>query len=62
MTPIRCVVTLGSDLLRSVKSENSKNKADLIVCTSKLLLSQVKNLLDKSLLENGNFVPQIQKD
>ncbi len=33
----------------------------MIICTSKLLLTQVKGLLDKSLMENGHFTLQLEK-
>lgn len=32
------------------------------MCTTKMLLSQVKLLLDKSLIENGQFFPQNQEE
>jgi len=40
-------------LVKSISSSQGKQKADLIFCTAKLLLAQVKMLLDKSLMENG---------
>jgi hypothetical protein len=33
----------------------------MIISTSKLLLTQVKGLLDKSLMENGHFILQLEK-
>lgn len=33
----------------------------MIKCTGKLLLAQIKMLLDKSLMENGHFQPQLAK-
>jgi hypothetical protein len=33
----------------------------MIKCTGKLLLAQIKMLLDKSLMEIGHFEPQIAK-
>ena len=33
----------------------------MIISTSKLLLTQVKGLLDKILMENGHFILQLEK-
>jgi hypothetical protein len=33
----------------------------MIRCTGKLLLAQIKMLLDRSLMDNGNFHPQLEK-
>ncbi len=55
MTPIRCVISFAQELLSVLKNEKDKHKVNMIICTTKLLLSQVKVLLDKSLIENGHF-------
>lgn len=60
MTPIRCIITFATLLLNSLKNEAQKNKATNIINTGKLLQSQIKMLLDRSLLENGQFRPQLQ--
>jgi hypothetical protein len=61
MTPIRCVISFAEELLKVLKNEKDKHKVSMIICTSKLLLSQVKVLLDKSLIENGHFSLQLEK-
>lgn len=61
MTPIRCVITFAEELLNVLKNEKENEKVNMIICTSKLLLSQVKVLLDKSLLENDHFSLQLEK-
>ena len=57
MTPIRCMITFGQDLFKSLKSKSETKKALMIVNTGKLLLSQVKMLLDRGMLEKGHFTP-----
>ena len=61
MTPIRCMTSFAEELFESVKNTKDKNKARMIISTSKLLLTQVKGLLDKSLMENGHFILQLEK-
>ena len=57
MTPIRCMISFGQELFQSLTSEKKCRKAFMIVNTGKLLLSQVKMLLDRGMLENGHFTP-----
>jgi hypothetical protein len=57
MTPIRCVITFAQEIFDGLKKGREKNQANMIICTSKLLLAQVKMLLDRSLMENGYFTP-----
>lgn len=52
MTPLRCIVTFATEIIAHSKSPQNKHKANLINCTTKMLLSQVKLLLDKSLMDN----------
>jgi signal transduction histidine kinase len=59
ITPIRCMVTFGNELVSSNLKDKNKRKASLIVNTGKLVLTQIKMLLDRNMLENGNFAPQI---
>jgi signal transduction histidine kinase len=59
ITPIRCMVTFGNELVNSKLKDKNKRKASLIVNTGKLVLTQIKMLLDRNMLENGNFAPQI---
>lgn len=61
VTPIKCVVTFGEEIVASLKEGKIKKNASRIVSTGKLLLTQVKMLLDRGLLENGQFVPQIAR-
>ena len=53
------MVTFGNELVSSNLKDKNKRKASLIVNTGKLVLTQIKMLLDRNMLENGNFAPQI---
>jgi hypothetical protein len=46
-------------LLKSADQKVAK-EAGLIVSTTKMLLSQVKQILDKNLLDNNSFTPNFQ--
>jgi len=41
MTPIRCIISLGQELFETLYQDHAKYKAELILNTSKLLLTQV---------------------
>ena len=52
LTPIKCIASFAQELVYALfSSGNLKYKSDLIHSTSKILLSQVKFLLDKSMLD-----------
>jgi hypothetical protein len=53
------MVTFGNELVNSKLKDKNKRKASLIVNTGKLVLTQIKMLLDRNMLENGNLIPQI---
>jgi len=57
MTPIRCINSFATDLMYDLRDAKSRSKAQSIFSTGKLLLAQIKMLLDKSLMENGKFQP-----
>ena len=57
MTPIRCMITFAMGLYQSLTSKKKSRKAMMIVNTGKHLLAQVKMLLDKGMLEKGQFTP-----
>jgi K+-sensing histidine kinase KdpD len=52
VTPIKCIGSFAQELVYALLSNsNLKYKAELIHSTSKILLSQVKFLLDKSMID-----------
>ncbi len=54
LTPLKCIIQLGTTLLKSADL-NVVQEAELIISTANLLLSQVNQILDKNMLENNNF-------
>jgi len=51
LTPLKCITSFGQELARLVTHSKLKYKAELIVSTSNLVMSQVKFLLDKNMLD-----------
>lgn len=52
ITPIKCIGTFAKELVEmNAGNSSKKSKAELIESTSKILLSQVKFLLDKGMLD-----------
>ena len=59
MTPIKCVITLAKHILSEGAKGKVKRKAEMIASTGKLLETQIKMFLDKSIMENGHFEAQL---
>ena len=59
LTPLKCITSFAQNLERDLKHSPMKKEAQLISLTAQLLQSQVKMNLDKSLIENGRFEPDI---
>ena len=56
ITPIKCISAMANEMITEIlKDSNAIHKAKMILTTSQLLQAQIKMLLDKSLLENGQF-------
>jgi signal transduction histidine kinase len=60
ITPLKCIAEFGKSILKGVTTPQVSKEAKLIVSTSKLLLSQIKLLLDKNMLDNDLFVPNYE--
>lgn len=60
LTPIKCIVQMTKSLSENLKTGEFKYEAKLILSTTKLLMSQVKILLDKNLLDRDHFQPSIE--
>lgn len=60
LTPIKCIVQMTKSLSENLKNGEFKYEAKLILSTTKLLMSQVKILLDKNLLDRDHFLPNIE--
>lgn len=61
VTPLRCIISFANNLQDELKHSERRKDAELILVTSKLLLQQVKLLLDQSMIENEMFVPQYEE-
>lgn len=57
LIPLKCIGSFSSEIANQVKHKNLKYKAELVSSTSQLVLSQVKFLLDKTLLDQKIFTP-----
>ena len=55
ITPLKCIVSFSQSLQRELKHSDARRDAEYIYITVKLILSQVKMLLDKNMLKNGLF-------
>ena len=66
MTPLNCIISFADNLFSSITNLDQKKKAQLIATTAKLLKHNMRDLLDRSLLELGkldpNFEPKNLKD
>lgn len=56
MTPLNCIITFGRSLLNS----QFQAKAKVIVNVAQLIKMNLKDLLDRSLIENGKLVPNYE--
>lgn len=57
LTPLKCICSFGNQLITLITNSKIRYKAELIVSTSNLVMSQVKFLLDKNLLDHNVFNP-----
>jgi signal transduction histidine kinase len=55
ITPLRCIIQFANNVLKRVTDPKQRKELELILTTSTLLLSQVKLLLDRNMLERNIF-------
>lgn len=60
VTPLKCIISFATSLQKELKHSAKCREAELIYVTAKLLLSQVKSLLDKNMIKNEIFTLQYQ--
>ena len=61
MTPLGCIISFADNLSESLRADLPKfEKARTIFKTAKLLRMNLKDLLDRSLLENGRLEPAFE--
>ena len=55
ITPLRCIIQFTHNVLKQTPDLKQRKELQLILSTSQLLLSQVKLLLDRNMLERNIF-------
>ena len=61
VTPLKCIASISKSLQNELKhSPKHCKEAGLVYVTTKLLLSEVKLLLDNSMLSNKMFMLQME--
>lgn len=60
LTPLQCIVSFAKSLDKELTHSAKRKDAQMISLTASLVLSQIKLMLDKSLLENNRFKANYQ--
>ena len=60
--PLRVNVRIAEELLSLVEDEKIKRMAQTLLYSSKLLLLNANDLLDKEGLSRGSFIPVFEQD
>ena len=60
MQPLACIISFAQSLFKKMKDAEHKRMTTLIVNSAKLLQCQMKDLLDRSLLKNGQMTPHYE--
>ena len=55
ITPLKCIINFSQSLQNVLKHSDARREAEFIYVTAKLILSQVKMLLDRNMLANDLF-------
>ncbi len=50
ITPLKCMASFSSSLVKELKKSPKRHEAELMLSTTKLVLSQVKLVLDRNML------------
>lgn len=60
ITPLKCIIQLTLSVLQRTNDPVKRKDLELVLMTSQLLLSQVKLLLDRNMLEKGIFTSNLE--
>ena len=60
VTPLKCIISFANSLQKELKHSPKCKEAELIYVTAKLLLSEVKLLLDQNMIQNEIFTLQFE--
>ena len=59
LTPIKCIIQTVSTFKHNFSEPHFDKDANLVICTAQMLQNQVKGNLDRNLLEQNEFTPQL---
>ena len=59
--PLQINVEIAEELINKIEDEKIKKLAQTLFISSKLLLSNANDLLDKEIIQSGNFVAVYQQ-
>ena len=59
LTPIKCIIQTVSTFKHNFREPHFDKDANLVICTAQMLQNQVKGNLDRNLLEQNEFTPQL---
>ena len=60
MQPLTCIIFFATALLAKGLQQEDKKKLNMIVSSAKLLRCQMKDMLDRNLIENGQLTPSFE--
>ena len=60
ITPLKCIIQFTLSVLQRTNDPENRKDLELVLMTAQLLLSQVKLLLDRNMLEKGIFTSNLE--
>lgn len=60
ITPLKCIIQFTLSVLQRTNDPEKRKDLELVLLTAQLLLSQVKLLLDRNMLEKGIFTSNLE--
>jgi signal transduction histidine kinase len=60
ITPLKCIIQFTVSVLQRTNDPEKRKELELVLMTAQLLLSQVKLLLDRNMLEKGIFTSNLE--
>ena len=60
ITPLKCIIQFTHKVLSQTTDPDKRKDLELILSTAQLLLSEVKLLLDRNMIENNHFTPNFE--
>ena len=60
ITPLKCIIQFTVSVLQRTNDPEKRKDLELVLMTAQLLLSQVKLLLDRNMLDKGIFTSNLE--